>query len=196
MQAEVSMMTADEAPTAYRETVFYRISRLRMPFSYAMALMAIILAPQRLFPLALVPIVIGALIRIWAAGHVVKRRKLSMGGPYAYTRNPLYLGSLISGVGTVLLIQNWWLLIAFLVGFVLFYGSAARSEEDYLLERHGEQFLLYKKQVPAFVPRLIPAPSIGESAFTWHDVVRNDEHKAVFWSALVVAAIFVRAYLA
>ena len=188
-------MATDRIPTAYRETIYYRISRLRMPFTYVMALLAIVFAPQKLFLPAFVLIVVGTAVRIWAAGHVVKRHKLSKGGPYAYTRNPLYVGSFFWGVGTFLLIGYWWLLLAFLGGFALLYGCAIRSEEDYLYERHGDEFTLYKKSVPVFVPRLTPAASVRESTFSWGGILRNDEHKALAWSMAVIAAILLRAYL-
>lgn len=194
-------MTDSEMQADYKQTPFYRISRLRMPFTYATVLLAILFVPGKLSPpgLILIPglalILAGMLIRLWAAGHIVKRHKLSKGGPYAYTRNPLYLGSFIWGIGTFLLIQNWWLFLIFLVGFVVFFGSAIRSEEDYLSERYGEEFEQYKKAVPSLIPRLIPADSVGDSKFSWNDVLCNDEHKALAWSAAAIAAILLRAYL-
>jgi len=188
-------MQSDFMPTAYRETVYYKVSRLRMPFTYVMATLAIFYAPNRLFLPGLILMALGAAIRLWAAGHVVKRHKLSRGGPYARTRNPLYLGSLLWGIGTFVLIHTWWLLLVFLGGFALFYGAAIRSEEDYLFERFGEEFALYRRSVPALLPRLRPAASVSESTFSWKSILQNDEHKALAWSAVAAFLIFVRAYL-
>jgi len=188
-------MESEFRPTAYRKTAFHRISRLRMPFTYVMALLAIFYAPEKLFLPGLILMALGAIVRVWAAGHVVKRHKLSEGGPYARTRNPLYLGSLLWGTGAFVLIHAWWLLLVFLGGFTLFYGAAIRSEEDYLFGRFGEEFVLYKKSVPALLPRLTPAASVSESRFSWKCVLRNDEHKALAWSSAAALLIFVRAYL-
>ena len=181
-------MTTDIIPTAYK------ISRLRLPFTYIMAMLAIVYAPSKLFLPALALIVLGMLIRIWAAGHVVKRDKLSEGGPYAYMRNPLYFGSFLGALGAFLLIQNWWLLLVFVVGFAFFYGNTIRSEENYLIERYKDQFEEYKRTVPVFIPRIKPATSVKDSEFAWQGVVRNGEHKALCWSLIAVLGIVVRAY--
>src|ERR1700733_11921811 len=53
----------------------------------------------------------GALLRIWAAGHIEKGKSLARGGPYAFTRNPLYLGSLVMATGVMLAGQSYWLLL-------------------------------------------------------------------------------------
>ena len=188
-------MESNLKPTAYHGTVYAKTSRLRMLFMYVMALLAIFYAPERLFLPAVAVIALGAVVRVWAAGHVVKSRKLSKGGPYAWTRNPLYLGSLLWGIGTFVLIHTWWLLLVFLGGFIVFYGAAIRSEEDYLFERFGEEFVLYKKTVPALIPRFKPAASVSESTLSWNSILRNDEHKALAWSTAAALLIFVRAYL-
>jgi protein-S-isoprenylcysteine O-methyltransferase Ste14 len=168
---------------------------LRLPFTYATAILTIALATNRLYFPALVLVASGMAIRIWAAGHVVKRRTLFKSGPYAYVRNPLYLGTLVGTAGIIILIQNWWLMGAFLAGFAVIYGSTIRSEEDFLLDQFGEEFLDYKKTVPALIPRLIPTPSVSESRFTWRDVARNHEHLSILWSLLVILAVFIRAYM-
>lgn len=187
-------MEINPTPTLLKYTIFYKISRFRMVFNYLTVLAAIVYATDKLYLPALILVFTGMIVRTWAAGHIVKRDIISTGGPYAYTRNPLYAGSFIAGVGTFSLIHNWWLLLAFLAGFILFYGCAIRSEEDYLFERHGEAFISYKKIVPVFFPRLKPDSSLHKSTFAWNIVVSNNEHKSIFWSLVAIAAIFIRAY--
>src|SRR5438270_12818918 len=85
--------------------------RIRVPLSFAFAIAYIWLAhPTRSSLLAgsllLVP---GLLLRALASGHVQKDRQLTTSGPYAYTRNPLYLGSLILAAGFVVAARSWWI---------------------------------------------------------------------------------------
>ena len=64
---------------------------------------------------------LGALVRLWAAGHIDKGRALATEGPYALTRNPLYLGSFFMALGVILAGQAYWLLLPFGVFYVLVY---------------------------------------------------------------------------
>ncbi|MHA2601127.1 MAG: methyltransferase family protein [Candidatus Thorarchaeota archaeon SMTZ1-83] len=79
--------------------------------------------------------------------------KLVTTGPYAYTRNPLYLSSTILFIGWTLLLRFTFLLIATLLFLPLFI-RAAKWEEEELTERFGEEYLSYKERVPFFLPRL------------------------------------------
>jgi protein-S-isoprenylcysteine O-methyltransferase Ste14 len=75
----------------------------------------------------------GELLRLWAAGHIEKGRILTQGGPYAFTRNPLYLGSFFMALGIIIAGQGYWLLLPFGVFFIFFYYPAMRAEEQELL---------------------------------------------------------------
>jgi protein-S-isoprenylcysteine O-methyltransferase Ste14 len=121
---------------------------------------------------------VGACLRIWAAGHIEKGRVLTQGGPYAITRNPLYLGSFIMALGIILAGQGYWLLLPFAAFFAIFYYPVMKAEEQELLNGYGERFVEYSVTVPLFFPRFRKAGP-QDSAFLWARVVRNREHRTV-----------------
>lgn len=176
-----------------------KIGKLRLPFSYVMALLAILLA-EKPFPIyILIPgillIIVGVVIRFWASGHVVKEAVLTQTGPYAFTRNPLYLGSFISGLGLFILAHNWWLLAAYLLGFALFYGATIISEESFLTGKYGDDFLAYTKRVPRFFPQIIPSKTESKTRFTWERSNGNHEYRSLLCTIAAVALLFLAAYL-
>src|SRR6476659_7394273 len=134
--------------------------RIRVPLGFAFALFYFWLAHPSWKSIALgaVLIVPGLLVRALASGHVRKNETLATSGPYAYTRNPLYLGSLLIGIGFALAARNWWIGVALVVMFFAIYLPVIRSEEAFLRERFPE-FDEYAKRVPRMVPRLRPASS-------------------------------------
>jgi protein-S-isoprenylcysteine O-methyltransferase Ste14 len=136
-----------------------------------------------------VPLVlIGEVVRTWAAGHLVKDETLTVGGPYAYVRNPLYLGSLLSGLGFLVILGDWRLALAFLLISLAIYLPTVKQEQDYLRRMHGDAFDVYRGAVPALLPRLTPAhldhAALRHSRFAWRWVVLNKEHKT--WLGLAV----------
>jgi protein-S-isoprenylcysteine O-methyltransferase Ste14 len=127
----------------------------------------------------------GLAIRAWAAGVIHKDRELTTSGPYAFTRNPLYLGSLLLGLGTVIAGGRWIFVLAFLSFFAVVYGRTMRHEEAVLEEAFRERYRHYAAQVPLLVPRLAPyrAPDVGgEGGFSVNRYRRNRE-----WEALLGA---------
>ena len=134
---------------------------------------------------------LGALIRIWAAGHIEKGKVLTQGGPYALTRNPLYLGSFLMALGILLAGQGYWLLPPFGVFFLLFYYPVMKAEERELLQGHGQAFLHYLGKVPLFLPKLQPAAA-GSSTFLWARVLKNREHRTVLGLLLAGAFLVLR----
>jgi protein-S-isoprenylcysteine O-methyltransferase Ste14 len=98
--------------------------------------------------------VIGGVIRAWAACTIRKNRVLTTTGPYAYTRNPLYLGSFLVGLGVVVGSGSYWLLALFLAFFTVVYHRTMRAEERHLEELFGEDFRRYAAAVPLFIPGL------------------------------------------
>lgn len=120
-------------------------------------------------------IALGIALRIWAAGHLEKNQTLTISGPYAYTRNPLYLGSLIVTAGFLVASQSWWLAAIFTIAFVLIYLPVMELEADHL----KTLFAGYDKYA-ARVPLLLPKPGpAGSSPFRWAVFKKNKEHKAI-----------------
>ena len=100
----------------------------------------------------------GATIRFWASGFLRKDTRPAVGGPYAFVRNPLYLGTYLMALGTALAVQAWGLLIAASILFAVVYHYIILDEEVKLQEIFGEPYLKYCLAVPRFFPRFTPAP--------------------------------------
>jgi protein-S-isoprenylcysteine O-methyltransferase Ste14 len=130
---------------------------------------------------------IGALVRFWAAGHIVKGKVLTRTGPYAFSRNPLYLGSFIMALGMIIGGRGYWLLPVFALFFLVFYVPVMRAEEKELLNSYGDEFVEYSKNVPLFFPafRSSGYPAAG---FLWARFVRNREYRTII--GLILAGAF------
>ena len=96
---------------------------------------------------------LGLALRTFAAGHLAKNQRLATSGPYAYTRNPLYLGSALMGAGFAVAGGNWILALACLVLFAAIYWPVIRREEEYLRREFGQVYDRYAQCVPVLLPR-------------------------------------------
>ena len=137
----------------------------------------------------------GALLRIWAAGHIEKRVRLAWSGPYAYTRNPLYVGSFLMAFGVILAGQGYWLLPFFALFFVGVYLPVMRAEEQDLEQAYGADFLEYARSTPLFFPKITrPAEKLKNTGspvrFSWARVRKNREHRNLA-SLLAVEGILI-----
>lgn len=97
---------------------------------------------------------IGLAIRAWASGHLRKNEVLAVSGPYAHTRNPLYLGSFLLALGFTVAAGNWWLVAMFAALFLGIYIPVMKTEAGLLREIFGEAYEKYSQAVPLFFPRL------------------------------------------
>jgi protein-S-isoprenylcysteine O-methyltransferase Ste14 len=107
--------------------------------------------------LGLPVILAGVALRLWAAGHLLKTRELIASGPYAHTRNPLYLGTLLIGSGFALLAGSAAAAVAAPIGLGLFFFSyfprKERKESALLESLYGDRYRAYHDAVPALLPR-------------------------------------------
>jgi Phospholipid methyltransferase len=145
--------------------------------------------------------VIGLAIRAIAAGHLQKDRELATSGPYAYTRNPLYLGSSLLAAGFAVA-GGWWADAALVIGyFAVFYYAVMRNEEADLRRRFGPAFDEYSANVPLFLPQLasrksgawkmLPPPK----AFSGALYRRNREYNALIGTLIGIGLLWVRMWL-
>ena len=141
----------------------------------------------------------GLVIRGIASGHLRKDRELATSGPYASTRNPLYLGSAFLATGFIVAGHSW--IGGILVGayFAAFYYAVMRNEEEDLRARFGAAFEAYAARVPLFFPRAPrkPASTVGSSAdtsqnFSWEQYKRNREYKALAGVLIGLGILWVR----
>src|SRR2546425_5347469 len=134
------------------------MQRWRVPLGFACAALFFLLARPR--PLTLIVGAIAALpglaLRAWAVGHLRKNEALATDGPYAYTRNPLYLGSFLIGLGFTIAAGRLILGAVFAALFLGIYVPVMRVESRTLAELFGEHYQRYAESVPLFLPRLSP----------------------------------------
>ncbi|HSH75444.1 MAG TPA: isoprenylcysteine carboxylmethyltransferase family protein [Longimicrobiales bacterium] len=138
---------------------------------------------------------VGLVIRGWSAGTIRKDESLTTSGPYAFTRNPLYLGSFLIGVGLGTAGGHWVWPVLVIIYFVAVYGRTIADETARLIELFGERYLEYAARVPTLVPRLRPYRSdvAGEtSGFRWRQYVRNREWEALLGTLGALAILAAR----
>ena len=105
----------------------------------------------------------GVWLRAYASGYVRKNAELTTSGPYAYTRNPLYLGSMMIAFGFAWASALWWIAVLLAVLFAVIYVPTIRGEEAYLRGQFPE-FDAYAAQVPRLLPRLTAASTTSQGA--------------------------------
>src|SRR6202166_1583564 len=139
--------------------------RIRVPLGFLFAVFYFWLARPtwRSIAVGAMVIVPGLLIRARASGHVRKNEVLATSGPYAYTRNPLYLGSLLIGLGFCVAAGSWWVGVALVGMFFAIYMPVIRDEEAFL-RRTFPEFEEYARQVPRMLPQRHPLLLIEEQA--------------------------------
>ncbi len=157
------------------------VSRLRVPSGFLLAISFGWLARPSSISLASgIPIsVAGLMLRAWAAGHLAKNQRLAVSGPYAYVRNPLYLGTLLVATGLVIAAQRWELAIIFAAVFVAVYLPVIQNEEQHLRSLFPVDFPAYTRDVRLIVPRLRPRLSGQRFRFDAGLYRQNEEYNAL-----------------
>jgi protein-S-isoprenylcysteine O-methyltransferase Ste14 len=173
------------------------VRRARVPLGFVVAAVFLVFARPKWETLAisLVLVLPGLWVRGYASGYVKKNAELTRTGPYAYTRNPLYLGSILITLGFVVAAGRWWL-AALLVGmFLLIYVPTILSEEQFLRGAFP-QFEEYARRVPRLVPRLTPArfadTESGIGRFSAGRYLHHREYNASMGAAAVYVALILR----
>jgi protein-S-isoprenylcysteine O-methyltransferase Ste14 len=156
-------MTFHDSPPKVRSMQWWeRVARrIRVPLGFVVAALFLVeiarTEPHRTaiaWSLALV--LPGLALRAAASGTVKKNRELTVTGPYAFTRNPLYLGSTLIAAGFAVALLNWPVALVLLCGFAVIYIPVIASEERYLRATFTN-FDTYCRRVPRFIPRLTAA---------------------------------------
>jgi protein-S-isoprenylcysteine O-methyltransferase Ste14 len=168
-------------------------ARWRVRLGYPLAILVLVFArptPQSILYGALVG-GIGLFVRAMAAGHLHKQLVLTVTGPYAHTRNPLYLGSALLALGVAIATHSWISAAVLLGYFALFYSIVMRREENELRAHHGPAFDQYARAVPLFFPRFTPANLAGSrvDAFSPVQYRKNREHRAAIGFLLLLAVL-------
>ena len=168
--------------------------RIRVPLGFAFAILYFWLARPtwRSLGLGAIAIVPGLLIRALASGHVRKNEALATSGPYAYTRNPLYLGSLLMGIGFAIASRSWWVGMALVLMFFAIYIPVIRGEENFL-RKQFPGFEEYSQRVPRMLPRVTPARLGGESGhFSFELYLKHREWNALMGTVAMLALLIAK----
>lgn len=171
-------------------------SRLRVAAGYVVGFVVLWLARPTLRSvlIGLVVALIGEAIRLWASGHIDKTQVLATGGPYAHSRNPLYVGSLVMALGVALAASSPWAIVAVVLYVIAFYPSLIAAEARYLRAKFGPTYDAWAAEVPVFAPRPFPAgPRLTQ--FSWDRVRRNREWRTLAALPLVAALFWLRGLL-
>jgi protein-S-isoprenylcysteine O-methyltransferase Ste14 len=189
--SEVSQSGSQPSPTT-GDTWSRVARRIRVPLGFIFALVYIWLArPTRTSLIAGVLLLLpGLLLRAMASGHVQKDKQLTISGPYAYTRNPLYLGSLMLAAGFAIAARNWWIVAVMLLMFAVIYVPVIAGEERYLRQTFPE-YDDYARHVPRMLPRLTPYGS-QHSAYSSARYWKHREYEASIGCAVVLAILVVK----
>jgi protein-S-isoprenylcysteine O-methyltransferase Ste14 len=168
-------------------------ARWRVRLSYPLAILVLLFArptPRSILWGAVIGL-LGLFIRARAAGHLHKQEVLTVTGPYAYTRNPLYFGSAILAVAAAVATRSWISAIILWAYFALFYSIVMRREEAELRRHHGAAFDEYANAVPLFFPRLRPVklPFAGGGSFSSAQYKKNHEYQAAIGFFLLLVLL-------
>jgi protein-S-isoprenylcysteine O-methyltransferase Ste14 len=150
-----------------------------VPFGFVLVIAFAWLSQPSLRSLALgIPVgILGLLIRAWAAGHLEKNMQLAETGPYAYVRNPLYIGTLLVAAGLAIASRRWIVGVIFAAVFFLIYLPVIELEEQHL-RKLFPAYDSYAKRVPGLVPAYRSATRAEH--FQWKRYMRNEEYQAAF----------------
>ena len=183
-------------------TRWQRIARrIRVPLGFVFAGVFLWLAEPtwKTMLLSLLLVVPGVWLRAYAAGYVRKNAELTRTGPYAYTRNPLYLGSMMIAFGFAVGAASWIIFIALAVLFAAIYIPTIQGEEGYLRE-HFAGFDEYAGKVPRLLPRLTAAefPANANASggrFSAEQWRHHREYNALMGAGAIYLALAVRLFL-
>jgi protein-S-isoprenylcysteine O-methyltransferase Ste14 len=175
--------------------------RIRVPMGFVFALFFLLTAHPSVHSLlwSLLGTVPGVALRTYASGYVTKNTELTTTGPYAHTRNPLYLGSMLIAFGFAVAAHSWWIALALAVLFALIYLPTIRSEEEFLRGQFSD-YDEYAKRVPRLLPRLTPAsttkstgvPSGGFSGALYR---KHREYNAALGSLTIYAVLLLKLFV-
>ena len=200
-------MTQHKSPPKPRPTQWWA-RRIRVPLGFVTAAVYVFEVARRpAHPAAiawsLVLVLPGLALRAAASGTVKKNRELAVTGPYAYTRNPLYLGSMLMAAGFAVALLSWPLALLLAAGFAIIYIPVIASEERFLRDTfpgfedycrrvprlHCRASLRPKpKAVRQFRPKHRPADA-PSSGFSFALYRKHREYNAAIGAALLYLSL-------
>jgi len=151
---------------------------------------------------------VGATLRFWASGFLRKDTRPAVGGPYAFVRNPLYVGTYLMALGTAWAIENWALLAISTVLYAWIYHYIILDEETKLQRIFKSAYAEYCESVPRFFPRIWPPffpakketlvkinPESSHLSFSWSVAMKNRAYEAYLSFLGLMAFVSGMAYI-
>lgn len=181
------------SPDTWSANTWPRVARrIRVPLGFIFAVVYVLLARPTKVSLILGALVLvpGLVLRGLASGHVQKDKQLTTSGPYAYTRNPLYLGSLVLAAGFAIAARSWWIVAIMFLMFAAIYIPVIAGEERYLRQMFPD-YDDYARHVPRFLPRLTSYGS-QRSAYSSTRYWKHREYQASVGCAIVLCILVVK----
>ena len=166
--------------------------RIRVPLGFIFAVVYVWLAQPTRISLIVGTLVLlpGLILRGLASGHVQKDKQLTTSGPYAHTRNPLYLGSLMLAAGFAIAARSWWIVAIMLLMFAVIYIPVIAGEERYLRQTFPD-YDDYARHVPRMWPRFTRYGS-QQSAYSSARYWKHHEYEAIIGCVVVLVVLVVK----
>jgi protein-S-isoprenylcysteine O-methyltransferase Ste14 len=188
---------AEQSASGAKKSDYGRIAkRIRIPLGFLFAVVYFWFAQPTWQALASGGAIaaFGLWLRAFASGYVKKAQELATTGPYAYTRNPLYLGSMIIAAGFAVAARNWWLAAGMAAMFLAIYVPVIHFEEELLRGLFPNDFDAYMARVPRLLPRPRLAKGSAEksdaaAAFSRELYLRHREYQAALGTLVMFAAL-------
>jgi protein-S-isoprenylcysteine O-methyltransferase Ste14 len=174
---------------------FHKYRKLRIYFAWSAVLLLAFFAKSTVtgFLIGSLFILVGEVLRVWAHGYLRKARRLATNGPYAYVRNPLYLGNFLIGLGFCVIIWHPLIFALFVAGFFSVYWVTVKGEEQRLSFKFQDDFRNYSKAVPRFLPRLTPyRKRSSDIPFVPHRIWGHGEQITLFAIPALFFILYVR----
>lgn len=194
-------MPATSAPSDFFAALGVRIFHRRLHVGLtAVLLAAFVYRPRDFFGahatagtlVSLGLVLAGLALRAWAAGcagghtrrATIEAPRLATGGPFAHVRNPIYLASVVLGVGMVGLLADPWMLALCVTVFAFLYTAIVPAEERFLRGQFGTAYARYCAHVPRLLPRLRP----------WAEAARRPFDRAAILGEARLALLLIAIY--
>lgn len=171
------------------------LQKFRVPLGFVFAAVFLIFAKPTplLIAIGISIAFVGLIIRAWSSGHIRKNQDLAVSGPYKYTRNPLYVGSILLGLGFMISSGVWWLVLLFIILFSGIYFPVMSVESDELTAIFGDKYKEYASKVSMFFPWFSDYESDGKK-FEKELYMRYREYQASIGFLAVSIVLALKAY--
>ncbi|MBI4598193.1 MAG: isoprenylcysteine carboxylmethyltransferase family protein [Candidatus Omnitrophica bacterium] len=184
---------------------FLRKARFALVYPLVIGLLLFARTTEGSWAWGIAIIALGETLRVWANGYVghvkagrdiaadqtiIPKGRLITAGPYAFVRHPLYLGTMLLGLGFCVMVGNAWLALIALVFFLTMYRGKMAEEEARIKDAYPA-YAAYERAVPRWIPTGRRYPDRA-GRWTWQGIAASNEWKTVIWVTVLVIALYFR----